>query len=141
MIGGYALQKLGSSRKEKTLRYLVSEPDHEDLYLYQSEDVLWINAPRHPFYNTIWEHEQELAAISPLASSQSLFEIAVFMWSNNRRNGFWERQITDELDIKFLARKFNINSFPVAREYLSEDEIGQVKQMITRPSRLRPNQM
>ena len=128
MIGGCALAELGSSRNEQTLQYLVSKPDHEDLFIYQSKNEVWINAPRHPFYSAIWERES--ATISPFAPPQSLFEIAVFMWSNNRKNGFWERKINDEFDIKFLARKYNINSFPIVADYVGDDDLAKIKHMI-----------
>lgn len=130
MIGGYALAELGSSRKGKTLEYLVSEPATDDLYIFHSQNELWINAPRHPFYSSVWERES--ATISPFAPPQSLFEIAVFRWSNNQKHGFWERQINNEFDIKFLARKYNINSFPIVSGFISENELTDIQKMICR---------
>lgn len=129
MIGGAALVKLGSSRKTEDLDYIVNDESTDDMFIHDQENNIdYINANGHDFFGEIWEMEEN--NIGEMASPQALLELKVFAFVQHCLNGFWQKADDAEYDIRFLVRKYNLETLKIVDKYISKGQLSEVEKVI-----------
>lgn len=129
MIGGAALQALGSSRYTMDVDYIVNDKTSKLPFIHlkaTNEDLC--NANGHKFFAEIWKMEAK--NIGPLASPQALLELKAFAFVQHCIQGHWQKADNDEFDIKFLVRQYNLSSVSLVKKYISEGELMEVEKVI-----------
>ena len=129
LIGGAALVKLGSSRTTEDVDYLVNDETTNDMFIHDfKNNVDYINANGHEFYNEVFEIEKDF--ISEIATPQSLLELKAFAFVQHCKNGHWQKADNAEFDMKFLVRHFNLTGVKIVNKYIGEGELSEVMKVI-----------
>ncbi len=126
LIGGKALNDLGSPRKTADTDYLVSIGDG-DLFM-KIDDVDYINAAAHSLYKALWELEAD--NIGPLASPQTLLISKAFAFVNHCKNGFWQKADDAEYDIKYLVRHCGVSDITLLKPHVDAGAFKEVQKII-----------
>lgn len=126
MIGGAALNDLGSSRATQDVDYLVHIPG-SDLFIKEDGGDL-VNAAAHPFFGAVWEMES--SNIGPIASPQALLELKAFALAQHCRNGFFQKADDAEYDIRWLVRHFNLSDVRLVTDHVSPGELSEIRKII-----------
>ena len=125
LIGGQALRKLGSDRYTNDIDYLVNDSKNTNAFI-TSEEVDLINANGNKFFAEIFKLEEG----NEIATPQSLLELKAYSFVQHCQNFNWTKVDSTEYDIKFLVRKFNLNSIKIANKYMSSGELSEVQKLI-----------
>ncbi len=129
LIGGTALVKLGSSRKTEDIAYLINDESTDDMFIHDKEkNIDYVNANGHNFYSEIWEMEKN--NIGEIASPKALLELKAFAFVQHCLNGFWQKADDAEFDIKYLVRKYNLESPKIIKDYVSEGQYNEVEKLV-----------
>lgn len=126
LIGGRALIALGSSRGTLDTDYLVSIPG-APMFIHNadgSEDLC--NAAASEFFAEIYAIEKG----NVIASPQSILELKAYAFTQHCENFNFEKADQAEFDIKFLARKFDLTSCPIAAKYISSGALRTVEKIL-----------
>lgn len=128
LIGGSALNKLGSDRYTNDTDYLVNDLSRKDSFFFDSENNIdYVNGNGNKFFADIWNIEKG----NEIASPQSLFELKVYAFVQHCQNFNFKKADSCEYDIKFLVRKFRINNSIIAKKYISKGEYSEVEKIIS----------
>jgi hypothetical protein len=127
LIGGAALQALGSSRATQDVDYLVHVPESADLFIREADGEL-VNAAAHPFFAAVWAMEE--GNIGPIASPQALLELKAFALAQHCRHGFWQKADDAEYDIRFLVRQFGLSEVRLVVDHIEAGELSEIKKII-----------
>jgi len=125
LIGGQALRELGSDRYTNDIDYLVNDSKNTNAFI-TSEEVDLINANGNKFFAEIFKLEEG----NEIATPQSLLELKAYSFVQHCQNFNWTKVDSTEYDIKFLVRKFNLNSIKIANKYMSSGELSEVQKLI-----------
>lgn len=126
LIGGRALVNLGSSRATEDTDYLVSD-ESAALFVHDEENGIdYINAAKSDFFGEIYAIEEGNAQASP----QSLLELKAYAFVQHCENFNFEKADQAEFDIKFLARKFDLTSAPIAGKYISQGAQNELRKIL-----------
>ena len=127
LIGGAALQALGSSRATQDVDYLVHDAASDELFIKTGGGEL-VNAAAHPFFGAVWLMES--GNLGPIASPQALLELKAFALVQHCRHGFWQKADDCEYDIRFLVRQFGVSEVRLVVEHIDAGEMSEVKKII-----------
>ena len=125
LVGGRALVAYGSSRNTLDTDYLVCDKDLPMFSETKEGDDL-INADKSDFLMDIYKTEKG----KTIASPQALLELKSYALIMHCQNGFWQKADDAEFDIKFLVRKFKLNSVKNVINYISCGELSEVNKVI-----------
>ena len=126
LIGGSALNDLGSPRRTQDTDYLVSI-EGADLFI-KHDGVDYVNAAAHPLYKALWELESY--NIGPLASPQTLLISKAFAFINHCKNGFWQKADDAEYDIKYLVRHCGVRDISLLQDHVDSGAYKEVQKII-----------
>ena len=125
LIGGKALNILGSSRSTSDTDYLIFDEKKELFIKDEKNNVDYINAAKSEFFKKIWEEEKNNVIASPLA----LLELKAYAFVQHCQNMNFQKADDAEYDMRFLVRKYDIDT-SVVDQYLSSAELKEVKKII-----------
>ena len=91
-----------------------------------SKKIDFLNANGNKFFAEIFKIESE----NEIASPQSLLELKAYAFVQHRQNFNWKKVDSTEYDIKFLVRKFKLNSVKIANKYMTLGELSEVQKVI-----------
>lgn len=124
LIGGQALRTLGSTRHTNDFDYLVNDLNSKKPFI-TSEEVDYINANGHKFFNEIWKMEANNN--SEIASPQALLELKAFSLVQHCQNFNFKKADEAEFDIKFLVRNFSLELPKIVKKYVTDGEYSEIK--------------
>jgi hypothetical protein len=124
LIGGQALRTLGSTRHTNDFDYLVNDLNSKKPFI-TSEEVDYINANGHKFFNEIWKMEANNS--SEIASPQALLELKAFSLVQHCQNFNFKKADEAEFDIKFLVRNFSLELPKIVKKYVTDGEYSEIK--------------
>ena len=124
LIGGQALRELGSTRNTNDIDYLV-KIDSKEAFIC-SNNIDYLNANGNKFFNEIYKIEKG----NKIATSQSLLELKAYAFVQHCQNFNYQKADDCEYDIKFLVRKFSLNSIKIVKNYISEGEFSEIVKII-----------
>ncbi len=125
LIGGHALKEYGSDRHTDDVDYLIYNKDVADAFI-TSEEVDYLNANGNEFFNEIYKIEKG----NKIATPQSLLELKAYSFVQHCQNFNWSKADKTEYDIKFLVRKFGLKEIKIAKKYMTNGELSEVKKVI-----------
>lgn len=125
LIGGQALKQLGSDRHTEDIDYLVNDVTSKDAFI-TSEEVDYLNANGSKFFKEIYKIEEG----NEIATPQSLLELKAYAFVQHCQNFNFAKADACEYDIKFLVRKFNLNTIKTAKKYIASGELSEVNKII-----------
>ena len=129
LIGGKALQKLGSSRTTSDTDYLVNDTSNSDMFIFDTaNNIDYCNANGSKFFTEIWKMEKDNE--TGIASPQALLELKAYSFVQHCQNFNFQKADDAEYDIKFLVRKFNLKSLKIASKFLANGELSIVEKII-----------
>jgi hypothetical protein len=123
LIGGQALRQLGSTRHTNDFDYLVNDTSTTNAFI-TSEEVDYINANGHKFFNEIWKMEQNNT--TEVATPQALLELKAFSLVQHCQNMNFRKADESEFDMKFLMRKFNLKLPTIVKKFVSAGEYSEI---------------
>ena len=124
LIGGQALRTLGSTRHTNDFDYFVNDLNSKKPFI-TSEEVDYINANGHKFFNEIWKMEANNN--SEIASPQALLELKAFSLVQHCQNFNFKKADEAEFDIKFLVRNFSLELPKIVKKYVTDGEYSEIK--------------
>ena len=125
LIGGKALNILGSSRHTSDTDYLIFDENKELFAADEQKNIDYINAAKSEFFKEIWEMEKG----KEIASAKALLELKAYSLVQHCQNGNFEKADDAEYDIKFLIRKFSVE-ISVVSKYLSSSEMKEIQKIV-----------
>jgi len=129
MIGGTALNKLGSTRQTNDVDYLICDKDSNLAFMHDKEkNIDYCNANGNKFFADVWKMEEKNNG--EIASPQALLELKAYAFVQHCQNGFWKKADSCEFDIKFLVREFNLNGVKLVNKYTSAGELSEINKVI-----------
>ena len=129
MIGGVALEKLGSTRRDKRVSYLVDMKETTYAYIYdQPNNIDYYNANGSKFFADIWQLEDQ--NFGEIASPQALFELTIYAYDQYCSTLQFNRVDEAEFDIKFLLRSFKLENITIVNKYITETRLQEVNSFI-----------
>lgn len=127
LIGGRALNALGSSRNTLNTAYLAIVTNSADYFIRDSmNDIYYLNANGHKFFAEIFKIEKG----NQVASAQSLLELEAYAFVQHCQNFNFQKAADAEYAMKFLIRRFNLKDVSIVKEYISEGELSEVQKVI-----------
>jgi hypothetical protein len=127
LIGGTALNILGSDRHTDDKDYLVNDTSTTDMFVC-SEEVDLINANGHKFFKEVWDMESENA--TGIASPQALLELKAFSLVQHCLNQNWAKADACEYDIAFLVRSHGVSELKLVQNHITEGQLSEVLKII-----------
>jgi len=125
LIGGQALRELGSDRYTNDIDYLINDESSTEAFK-TSKEVDYLNANGNKFFNEIYKIEKN----NKIASPQSLLELKAYAFVQHCQNYNWEKVDSSEYDMKFLVRKFKLNSVSIVKNFVSNGELFEIEKII-----------
>ncbi len=127
LIGGRALNALGSSRLTKDTDYLVNDTATTEAFIRdEASNTDYINANGHKLFAAIWATEQG----RQIASPQALLELKAYAFVQHCLNGFWQKADDAEYDMKFLVRTFGLKGVSLVKAHVSAGELTEINKVI-----------
>lgn len=127
MIGGAALQKLGSSRGTSDVNYLINDINSDEVFKYDHENnIVYTNANAHGFFKAIWDYEHKVDKVAEIASPQVLLELKCFAYVQHVLNDQFQKVDDSEYDIKFLVRNFQLRRVQIVQDYITDNQLKEV---------------
>lgn len=117
LIGGKALNILGSKRHTDDTDYLVNDLSTKEMFLH-TDDADYLNANGSKFFSELFEIEKD----NQIASAQTLLELKVYAWIQHFQNMNFQKADDCEYDIKFLVRKYNLRKLYIVNKYIADFE-------------------
>lgn len=132
LIGGQALVKLGSQRSTNDIDYLIYKSDDRSPFIHdKSNNIDYVNANGHPFFQEVYNLQQQTCELAEIACPQVLLELKAFAFVQHCKNFHFKKADDCEYDIKFLVRKFKVNKIKIANKYISNGELFEVMKVIS----------
>jgi hypothetical protein len=129
MIGGTALNKLGSTRQTKDVDYLIFDNNSNVPFVHDKENNIdYCNANGNKFFAEIWKMEEKNNG--EIATPQALLELKAYAFVQHCQNGFWKKADDCEFDIKFLVREFNMTGVKIVNKFITSGELSEIEKVI-----------
>lgn len=128
MIGGTALQKLGSKRHTEDVDYLVNIAGKPAFFHNKQENTDYCNAAGNKFFAEVWKLEKN--NVGEIASPQALLELKAYAFVQHCQNFFFSKADDSEYDIKFLVREFGLTDAKIAKKFVSAGEYSEIMKII-----------
>jgi len=129
MIGGTALNKLGSSRITKDIDYLVFDSENKTAFSHDKEkNIDYCNANGNKFFAEVWKMEKN--NVGEIASPQALLELKAYAFVQHCKNFFFQKADDCEFDIKYLVRQFNLTGVKIVNKFITAGELSEVEKII-----------
>lgn len=131
LIGGAALNKLGSARATKDKDYLSFVENSKEAFITDAEPgVDIINANGLKFFKEVYDYQLSVCDTAEIACPQVLLELKAFAFAQHCRNFYFQKADDCEYDIKFLVRNYNVKQLKIAQKYLSAGELHEINKVI-----------
>lgn len=126
LIGGKALQELGSSRRTEDTDYLT-KIDSPDMFVFDKvNNIDYCNANGCKFFAELYEIEKG----NEIASPQTLLELKAYSLVQHCQNFNFQKADDAEYDMKFLVRKFNLTGVKIVNKYVTPGELSEINKII-----------
>lgn len=125
LIGGKALQNLGSCRHTNDVDFLINDKTTTKAFI-TGEHVDYLNANGNKFFAEIFEIEKNNEQATP----NSLFELKAYAFVQHCQNFNFKKADDCEYDIKFLVRNFGITESKIAKKYMTSGEYSEIEKII-----------
>ena len=132
LIGGLALQKLGSPRNTNDADYIAEVGSDLPFINDTKNNVDYVNANGHPFFREVFDL---MTGVQEIASPQALLELKAFSFVQHCQNGNWAKANNDEFDIKFIVRTLGVKEIKIAHKFISAGELAEVNKVIETENR------
>lgn len=126
LIGGKALNILGSDRYTVDTDYLINDTTSTEMFI-KEPGIDYCNANGHTFFHEIFAIEEG----NEIASPASLLELKAFAFVQHCQNFNFGKADACEYDMRFLVRKFNLSAPSIVRRYVSTGEYSEIQKAIT----------
>jgi len=127
LIGGQALNNLGSDRYTNDVDYLINDSANKSAFIHDQENNIdFCNAAGNKFFAEIFAIENG----NDQATPQSLFELKAYAFVQHCQNFNFRKADTCEYDMKFLVRLFGIKEAKIAKRYMSSGEYSEIQKVI-----------
>jgi hypothetical protein len=134
LIGGAALEKLGSDRKTEDTDYLICVAGKPVFSFDKSKNTDYINAAAgNRFFAEIWKMEEKNQG--EMASPAALLELKAYALVQHCLNGVWKKADDCEHDMRFLMREYNLGLPKIVKKHVHAGgwlEIERVYQNLRR---------
>ena len=128
LIGGKALNVLGSNRLTTDTDYLINNTASTSPFIHDAENNIdYINANGNKFFAAIYKIE----AGSQVASPQSILELKAYSFVQHCINHNWSKVNDAEFDMKFLVLKYNLTGIKIVNKFISAGELSEVNKVIS----------
>ena len=129
LIGGKALQKLGSSRSTNDTDFLINDTSNTEAFIIDEEsNIDYCNANGNQFFLEVWKSETDNE--TGTASPQALLELKAYSFVQHFQNFNFQKADDAEYDMKFLVRKFGLKRIKLADKHISAGELSEVYKII-----------
>jgi hypothetical protein len=129
LIGGAALNKLGSDRYTNDVDYMINDSNNNDIFIFDRDNNIdYINANGNDFFSEVWKMEE--GNNNGVASPQALLELKAYSLVQHCLNHNWAKVDATEYDMKFLVRTFGIKEIKIANNHITSGQLGEVMRVI-----------
>lgn len=127
LIGGKALNVLGSNRLTFDTDYLINDLSNTAAFIHDKENNIdYINANGNKFFALVYAKE----AGREVATPQSLLELKAYSFVQHCLNRNWQKADDAEYDMKFLCRKFDLTAVKLVTKFVTTGELSEINKVI-----------